>query len=236
MSKQTDLSLTTKQIEQVYRYTQNIFNTLPPKAIDELMGGYKQDQEALIDEMLRQVTNVVNFGATLESEKLSYLDSLEDSMDKVLRKLSYNYFKTTVLGNTFNQGWRNLDWGNLVQLYPWSLFLASRGHGKCESPETEVVMFDGTLKQIKDIVVGDLVMGVDSTPRTVLFAHKGVDDMYEVVQNRTENYKVNSQHLIYFKNKNRGKNQIETLSSEDFHKKSNKFKEYSFKLIFNLNR
>ena len=228
MSKQTDLSLTSKQIEQVYRYTQDIFNALPPKAIDELMGGYKQDQEALIDEMLRQVTNVVNFGATLESEKLSYLDSLEDSMDKVLRKLSYNYFKTTVLGNTFNQGWRNLDWGNLVQLYPWSLFLASRGHGKCESPETEVVMFDGTLKQIKDIVVGDLVMGVDSTPRTVLFAHKGVDDMYEVVQNRTENYKVNSQHLIYFKNKNRGKNQIETLSSEDFHKKSNKFKEYSF--------
>ena len=60
MPRKIDLSLTSKQIEQVYRYTQDIFDSLPPKAIDELMGGYQQDQEALIDEMLRQVTNVVN--------------------------------------------------------------------------------------------------------------------------------------------------------------------------------
>ena len=129
MPRKIDLSLTSKQIEQVYRYTQDILTALPPKAINELMGGYQEDQEALIDEMLRQVTNVVNFGATLESEKLSYLDSLEDSMDKVLRKLSFNYFIATVLTN-FTLGWRNLEWSNMCQLYPWSGYLAARGHGK----------------------------------------------------------------------------------------------------------
>ena len=195
-----DIVLTSKQIEQVQNYAIEIINNLPPKAVNELLEGYSHDQEALMNEIFRQINTVVNFNATLESEKLDYLEGLEKSMDNTLKKLSFNYFVTTCLPN-FNQGWRNLEWSNMVQLFPFSAYLAARGHGKCESPETEVVMFDGSLKKIKDIAIGDKIMGVDSTPRTVLFKHSGVDGMYEIEQNRTENYTVNSKHLIHFKRK-----------------------------------
>lgn len=124
-----NIALTLKQIEQVQIYAKEIIEMLPPKAVNELLEGYNQDQEALLNETFRQINNVVNFGATLESEKLDYLDGLERGMDMSLRKLSYNYFKTTCLPN-FHQGWRNIEWANLVQLFPWSVYLAARGHGK----------------------------------------------------------------------------------------------------------
>ena len=193
-----NIALTLKQIEQVQIYAKEIIEMLPPKAVNELLEGYNQDQEALLNEIFRQINNVVNFGATLESEKLDYLDGLERGMDMSLRKLSYNYFKTTCLPN-FHQGWRNLDWGNLVQLYPFSSYICQRGSGKCFAKGTKVVMLDGSLKQIEDIVVGDKLMGKDNTERTVLSLHSGIDEMYEVEQKLFKNYIVNSSHDMYFK-------------------------------------
>ena len=99
-----DLVLTTKQIEQVQSYAIEIVENLPPKAINELLEGYNHDQEALMNEIFRQVNTVINFNATLESEKLDYLEGLEKSMDATLKKLSYNYFKTTCLPG-FDMGW-----------------------------------------------------------------------------------------------------------------------------------
>ena len=78
-------------------------------------------------------------------------------MDLQLKKMSFNYFCTTVLSN-FRMNWRNLEQGSLMQLYPWSSYLASRGSGKCLEPGTYVVMADGSTKMIQDIKVGDKVM------------------------------------------------------------------------------
>jgi len=124
-----ELLLSYRQIQQIQQYATEIIENLPPKALDELLGGYFYDQEDLLNEIFYQVNSVLQLGSSLKSEKLGYLEDLEKSMDMTLRKLSYNYFKTTCLP-TFHQGWRNLEWGNLVQLFPWSLFLAARGHGK----------------------------------------------------------------------------------------------------------
>lgn len=124
-----EILLSYRQIQQVQQYSNEIIDNLPAKALDELLGGYYYDQEGLLNEIYSQVNSVLNLGGSLNSDRLGYLDDLEESMDRTLRKLSYNYFKTTCLPN-FNQGWRNLEWGNLVQLYPWSLFLAQRGAGK----------------------------------------------------------------------------------------------------------
>ena len=52
-----------------------------------------------------------------------------------------------------------------------NLILAILGrpsHGKCMGKGTKILMFDGTLKNVEDIIVGDKLMGSDSTPRTVL--------------------------------------------------------------------
>ena len=121
---------TYKQLQNIYTYVGEIIDTLPNKALDELLSGYGNDVERLIDEITKQTNYVINHNANkLNSESLGYLKELEYSMDQQLKKYSLNYFKATVLTN-FEMGWRNLEWGNMIQLYPWSAYLAQRGSGK----------------------------------------------------------------------------------------------------------
>lgn len=180
----------------VNAYVEEIIQNLPPRAMQELLSGYEDDLDRLLLEMKNQVCMVTHMDRTLDIEKLEYLSSMERSMDQSLRKLSYNYFKTTMLPG-FRQGWRNLEWGNIFQLYPYSSVLASRGSGKCFSPGTEVLMFDGSCKRVEDIEVGDEVMGRDFLPRKVTELHHGVDTMYRVTQDGGMTYTVNKGHLIY---------------------------------------
>lgn len=122
--------LSSVQKNRAMEYVIDIINTLPSKAMKELLGGYSNDYDNLVRAMYDQTLQVVQFDKTLETENLDYLASLERAMDERLKKLSYNYFKTTVLGAMFRQGWRNLEWGNLIQLFPRSAYLAARAHGK----------------------------------------------------------------------------------------------------------
>ena len=121
--------ITKKQFYNSVKYVDEIINNLSDKALLELLGGYSGDITNLFNELLIQTDNVINFNKSLESEKLSFLSNFERSVDEQLRILSYNYFKTTCLPN-FYQGWRNLEWGNMIQLYTYLTILASRSHGK----------------------------------------------------------------------------------------------------------
>lgn len=121
--------ITKRQFHNSVKYVDEIINNLSDKALLELLGGYSGDINNLFNELLIQTDNVINFNKTLDSEKLSYLSNFEKSVDEQLRILSYNYFKTTCLPN-FHQGWRNLEWGNMIQLYLYLTILASRSHGK----------------------------------------------------------------------------------------------------------
>lgn len=123
----TDISKA--QAQNVFDYTQQIIQDLPPKALQELTGGYENDFNLLAGEIHHQVSNTMNFVKSLDTEKLQFLEQLEYSMDVSLKKLSLNYFTSTVLHN-FNMGWRNLEWSNLVQLFPKSAYLCERGSGK----------------------------------------------------------------------------------------------------------
>jgi replicative DNA helicase len=70
------------------------------------------------------------------------------------------------------------------------------GSTRCESEGTKVLMWDMSLKNIEDVVVGDRLMGDDSTPREVLEIISGEDTMYEVQQNKGLNYTVNGHHKL----------------------------------------
>lgn len=79
------------------------------------------------------------------------------------------------------------------------------GRRRCFAKGTQVLMYDGTIRKIEDINVGDIVMGDDSTPRNVLETHNGKDEMYKITNRRGESYTVNSNHilsLIYTAKKN----------------------------------
>ena len=99
--------------------------------------------------------------------------------------------------------------------------------GKCLGLGTKIVMFDGTLKNVEDIKVGDKLMGDDSTPRNVLSLARGQEKMYWIRQNKGINYRVNESHILSLKrSRNEGKynhGDILNISVKDYNGKSNKF-------------
>lgn len=122
--------LTDLQAKRLFTTVDDIIDRLPSPTISQLFsGGYKRDMDKMLETIIDQTEYAMNFGRSLDTEKLGYVDNLFASMDENLRILSYNYFNATVLSN-FNLGWRNLEWGNLTQLFPWSNYLCSRGSGK----------------------------------------------------------------------------------------------------------
>jgi hypothetical protein len=73
------------------------------------------------------------------------------------------------------------------------------GFGKCHAIDTKILMYDGTIKLVQDIEIGDLLMGDDSKPREVLSLARGRDEMYDIIQNINEKYTVNKEHILCLK-------------------------------------
>jgi hypothetical protein len=80
----------------------------------------------------------------------------------------------------------------------------SVGTGKCHAKNTPILMYNGAVKLVQDIVVGDELMGDDSTPRKVLSLANGTDDMYDIIPVKGEKYTVNSEHILCLKYSGRG--------------------------------
>ena len=100
--------------------------------------------------------------------------------------------------------------------------------GKCLGKGTRIIMFDGTLKNVEDIVVGDILMGDNSKPRNVISITTGIEMMYFIKQNRAINYRVNESHILSVK-KSRveglgNKNDIIDIPVLEYIQKSNKWK------------
>lgn len=121
--------LTNNQLTYLYNAVDNIIERLPEKALNQLLEGYGNDVDTMLREMVHQSEKALYLGRTMDSESLSYVDNVKASMDNTLKILSLNYFITTMLPK-FRLGWRNIEWGNLTQLYPWSCYLCARASGK----------------------------------------------------------------------------------------------------------
>lgn len=65
--------------------------------------------------------------------------------------------------------------------------------------ESKVLMYDNTIKDIKDIMVGDLLWGDDNMPRKVLETFKGEGDLYLIQQSRASHYMITNNHQIIFR-------------------------------------
>lgn len=78
-------------------------------------------------------------------------------------------------------------------------------YNNCVSPETPIPLWDGSIKRADEIVTGDIIIGDDGRPRTILSTCSGEDEMYEVTQQKGDTYRVNSNHILtlefYRKNK-----------------------------------
>jgi replicative DNA helicase len=109
------------------------------------------------------------------------------------------------------------------------VILAARpGMGKCLGKGTKVLMFDGTLKKVEDVVIGDLLMGDDSTTRRVKSIARGRENMYWIRQNSGKDYRVNESHILSLKrSRNEGthcRGDVLNITVRDYISKSEKFK------------
>lgn len=107
----------------------------------------------------------------------------------------------------------------------------------CHEPEQGIMMFDGTVKMAKDIVVGDVLMGDDSSPRTVLKLVRGYGDMYKIYPTKGKPFVVNNEHILSLssvRRENRGKKEgeITNISVMDYLSSTKYFKHMN-KLYFN---
>ena len=90
----------------------------------------------------------------------------------------------------------------------------------CHIKGTEVLLFDKSFKKVEDIKNGELLMGIDGTPRIVSNVHNGIDQMYKITLSNGDWHVVNSKHLIYFKRHYWYNNTDEylTIPAEDLYK------------------
>ena len=72
-------------------------------------------------------------------------------------------------------------------------------YGKCLGKDTEILMYDGSIKKVQDIQVGDLLMGDDSTPRNVLTLARGMEQMYKITSKKGDSYICNESHILSLK-------------------------------------
>jgi len=79
------------------------------------------------------------------------------------------------------------------------LFEVSTGAGKCFSPGTEIIMFNGSIKKIEDVIIGDELMGDDSQPRLVTSLASGKEMMYDIIPVKGNKYTVNESHILSLK-------------------------------------
>lgn len=79
-------------------------------------------------------------------------------------------------------------------------------YGKCLGKDTEILMYDGSIKKVQHVVVGDILMGDDSTPRKVLTLAKGREQMYKISSKKGDAYVCNESHILSLKSSvNNGK-------------------------------
>lgn len=71
--------------------------------------------------------------------------------------------------------------------------------GKCLAKGTPIIMYDGTTKKVEDIVIGDQIMGDDSTPRNILSLARGQEEMFDIIPTKGEKYTVNKSHILSLK-------------------------------------
>lgn len=75
------------------------------------------------------------------------------------------------------------------------IVLFTSGTG-CFGIDTEVLMFDGSMKKVQDIIVGDILMGDDNTPRNVLQLYRGEENMNRIELRDGSNFICNDSHVL----------------------------------------
>jgi phage terminase large subunit-like protein len=173
------------------------------RALNEMMSGDIHDVDTIFDALMEDTYRIMYTGDVSIDFKPRYEENVSAVVEDTLRCANLTYFITSVIPD-FQLSWHHLEWGELVHQHKKLCINAARDHGKCEAVGTPVRMYDGTIKKVEDVAVGDLLMGIDSKPRRVVATRRGHDSMmYRIDQSRGDSYIVNSRHICTLIEKDR---------------------------------
>ena len=104
----------------------------------------------------------------------------------------------------------------------------------CHAAGTKVLMYDGTFKNVEDVIAGDLLMGPDSNSKTVLSLIRGTGEMYRINPTKGTSFIVNEDHILslrrsYIHSKQDLDKEIVNISLKEYLLKNTKFK-HKYKL------
>lgn len=120
---------------------------------------------------------------------------LQDPRYQEFRIRYFDNFELYMLENAdVDPTWQQLKFVKAVQ-EPGARVAVASGHG-CFGKGTPVLMFDGTIKPVEDVEEGDLLMGDDSTPRTVLRLRRGQENMYRFTYMDGISHVFNESHIL----------------------------------------
>lgn len=105
-----------------------------------------------------------------------------------------------------------------------TIVIARAGSSKCLGKGTPVLMFDGSIKPVELVEIGDKVMGPDSKPRNVLDVASGVSNLVEINPIKGDSWVCNDDHILTLIKSNHGKGQITDISVKDFINENKHFK------------
>lgn len=94
------------------------------------------------------------------------------------------------------------------------------GKPGCVAPGTKILMYNGEIKKVENIKVGEQIMGDDSNPRNVLELCHNTDEMFQINPRHGESYTVNKQHILVLINNEKT---IE-ITVDEFMKQTEEFK------------
>jgi len=117
---------------------------------------------------------------------LEFSKSIRDYQENIIGVYTTHVDKALFPGASFSGG------GGILEV--------PCGRGKCLGKNTPILMYDGTIKMVQNIEVGDIIMGDDSTPRNVLSLARGKEKMYKIRDLSSPDidisYKVNASHIL----------------------------------------
>lgn len=131
----------------------------------------------------------ISHAAMLNLLKLHPLDEIDQSVhisdseeQKSKSSRAIEHIIESNVNNNFDvvpTGFANLDatLGGGLELNNLHMIVAPTG---CHAKGTKILMYDGRWKNVEDVVVGDVIMGDDGTPRNVLRLCRGYEQMYEI--------------------------------------------------------
>ena len=169
--KRQTISISTETIKDAYEDTNDAFEVLEraEKNLSLLSENKFGSEGQTIGSSMREEMNLIEKRMSMEENELTGITSGFHELDRIIG------------------GWQKSD----------LIIVAGRpSMGKCLKKGTPIIMYDGSVKNVEDIVVGDLLMGVDSAPRKVMSLARGREMMYWVHQKIGMDYGVNESHII----------------------------------------